>query len=144
MSDQLDNAAAAALFMLGITHPTNIENMGALYSDNGGYSRTETVSTGQGAHVKGSLSIPAGSLAGLFHNHPGPQQSIESFSPDDLAMARRMGVPSYISTPSGNVLRFDPKSNTTQPVLAEFPIEELVRHIEARRAKPLVQALAND
>jgi hypothetical protein len=141
MSDALDNAAAAALFMMGLTHPTNIENMGAIYSKDDGFGRSNIVSSGQGAHVKGTIAIPPGSLAALFHNHPTARADshnarltggADQFSPDDIAQAQRLGKPSYISTPSGKWLRFDPKANTTEEVLAEFPINELLAHIAGR------------
>lgn len=140
MSDGLDNAAAAALVMLGLTQLPNQEHMGALFRSQGGYDRSQTVTSGQSAHVKGTISIPAGSLAGLFHNHPGPDKSSEGFSLDDIAKARRSGVPSYISTPSGKWLRYDPRTNTTEEILAEYPINDVLKHIEGRN--PFAKAAA--
>lgn len=141
MSDQLDNAAAAALFMLGLMKDPRSEHMGAIYRQGEGFGRTPTVTTGDQTHTQGSLAVPAGSLAALFHNHPAFRADSHTarltgdankFSPDDIAMSTKLGKPSYISTPDGKVMRFDPKAKTTEEVLAEFPIEELLAHIAGR------------
>lgn len=127
MSDALDNAAAAALWPL-LRSPN--EKMGALYGLGSGFGQTPTVTTGDRAHTQGKLSVPPGSLSALFHNHPAVRADshnarltgdADKFSDDDIAMAKRVGVPSYISAPDGRVLRFDPKTNKTEEVLAEFP-----------------------
>lgn len=120
----LDDTAIAALYRL-LNAPK--EHMGALYVQGQGYQYTPTIDGGD-SHVKGKLSVPPGSLAGLFHNHPGGKSS-EDFSDDDKAQARRLGVPSYIQTPSNKVKRFDPTTNTTEEVLGEFPIDELKKMI---------------
>lgn len=120
----LDDVAIAALYRL-LNAPK--EHMGALYVQGNGYKYTDTIDGGS-EKVRGKLSIPPGSLAGLFHNHPGGRDS-EDFSPEDKAQARRLGVPSYIQTPSNKVMRFDPIKGTTEEVLGEFPIEELKKMI---------------
>lgn len=124
MSYALDDAAAAALWSL---RQSSSERMGALYRDAGGFGRTPTIEGGDDG-VKGQLRIPTGSLAALFHNHPPAEGRDDSFghrfSDDDKAQARRLGVPSYITTADGTVRRFDPKRNRTEEVLAEFPIAE--------------------
>lgn len=120
----LDDVAIAALYHL-LNAPK--EHMGALYKQGEGYQFTNTVDGGD-SHVRGKLSVPPGSLAGLFHNHPGGKSS-EDFSEDDKAQARRLGIPSYIQTPSNKVKRFDPHTNITEEVLGEFPIEELKKMI---------------
>lgn len=122
MSDALDNAAAAALWNL---REQSREHMGALYRLGGDFGHTDTV-TGDGNTVSGKLSIPTGSLAALFHNHPRKWEAPNSptlrvFSKDDKQRAVKLGVPSYITTPDGTVMKFDPSTNTTEEVLAEFP-----------------------
>jgi hypothetical protein len=131
--DNLDNAAAAALWMLALEQDAQHEHMGALYASGQGFDRTPTISSGGSEHVRGALTLPQkGSLRGLFHNHPGPERSSEGFSEDDKAQARRLKVPSYISTPSGAWRKFDPIANKTTEVLAEFPIEEHRRYLMAK------------
>src|SRR5690606_40067003 len=77
----------------------------------------------------------------IVHNHPPPKQrrgsmldvDVErtSFSPDDLKQAKRLGVPSYIA--AGNKLRrYDPATGRTQDVLAEIPIDEIMRDLMIR------------
>lgn len=117
MSDELDNAAVAALWPLRL-QPR--EKMGALYGLGNGIGQTPTID-GNAQHVKGTLSVPPGSLAALFHNHPDTAQKGRRFSDDDISRARQLRTPSYITTPDGTVMRFDPTTNTTQEVLAEFP-----------------------
>lgn len=142
MTDSLDNAAAAALWAL-MNAPK--ERMGALYRDGETFGHTPTVTTGQGTHVSGTLRVPPGSLAALFHNHPDVRPDnynastrqaggAEDFSPDDKAQARRLGVPSYIQTPSYALRRYDPKTGRTEEVLAEIPVDQI-------RAKYLAQAI---
>lgn len=131
MSDELDNAAIAALLMLSKQRE---EHMGALYRNGDGIGRTPTVTTDSGDNVKGKLSVPIGSLAGLFHNHPfrrleRTDLDVRRFSEEDKLQATKLGVPSYIITPTGTVLRFDPKTNSTEEVLGEYPIEELKKMI---------------
>lgn len=126
MSDELDNAAQAALWAL-LNAPK--EHLGALYHQNGAVAATPTVTSGSSQHIKGSLAIPAGSLAALFHNHPrlatdrrNGGSTAEDFSPEDLAQAKRLGVPSYIQTPSNALRRYDPTTGNVQSVLAEIPV----------------------
>lgn len=128
MSGALDDAAVAALYALA-REP--VEHMGLLYADGDGVARTGTVSGGDD-RVKGRLAIPAGSLRALFHNHPelvkGGLQQPDSqrgrFSPGDKLKAQDLGVPSYISA-GDRVRRYDPKTDRSEDVLAQFPIEEL-------------------
>ena len=109
--------------------------MGALYSLGGGYAYTPTIGGGSES-VRGTLAVPPGSLAGLFHNHPGPERSSEDFSPEDKAQARRLGKPSYIQTPSMALRRFDPLTGTTTNVLAEIPVEQIHRLMIAEALGP--------
>jgi hypothetical protein len=129
MSRELDDAASAALYSLGLYGDPKREAIGGIFSGPDGLGRTATASSGQAAHVRGTLAKPAGTAwAALFHNHPpaerGTESSAELFSDDDMAQARRLKLPSYISTPKGKVLVFDPTSGQVSEVLSEFPWQE--------------------
>jgi hypothetical protein len=123
MSYALDDAAAAALYALA-REPR--EHMGALYADGDRIGRTGTVTSGGKGGVKGSLSVPAGMLRALFHNHPTSKAGDAErarFSPDDRAQANRLGVPSYIAA-GDRIRRYAPGEGESD-VLAQFPIEEM-------------------
>lgn len=142
---QLDDAAARALWALAYAPA---EHIGLLYEQDGTIHATPTRTRNNAGHAKGSFEIPAGSLRGIFHNHPPPKQrrrgsmldvDVEraSFSPDDIKQAKRLGVPSYIA--AGNKLRrYDPATGRTEDVLATIPIEEILRLLAARN--PLTAA----
>lgn len=119
-----------------------MEHMGALYEDaNGAIQSTDTVTSGSAGGVRGTLKIPSGSLRGVFHNHPrrGKRDRCgEEFSQEDKGHARRLGVPSYILTPSGRVRRFDPSTGKTTDVLEELPIDALLKHFGSRFERALL------
>ena len=126
MARSLDDSAAAALMLLELTKPKNRENLGALFTNGADdeLQRSNVIESGQDTHVRGTLAIPKGSaLEALYHNHPlikGDAAHWAEFSDDDKAQARRLGIPSYIS--AGDAIRkFDPRTNKTADVLAEFP-----------------------
>lgn len=123
--ENLDDAAAAALFMLGLQKDPRTEHLGALFGDD--MQATPNTVDGNGQHVHGTLSLPHGSvLDALFHNHPAAGASDAErakFSIDDLSMARRLGVPSYIDA-GDRIRKFDPASGKTSDVLAAFPWDE--------------------
>lgn len=122
MSALLDEVAIEAIMTL---RESANEQMGALYRSGDGFSRTETVQGGN-EHVRGQLKVPKGSLAALFHNHPivrtrrGLKDAGggELFSDDDKKQARTLGVPSYILTPAGKLMKYNP----TDDSVIEIPI----------------------
>lgn len=134
MSDALDDAAAAALWMLSLEQDPRREHIGLLYETPAGLERTPTRDTGDTRRAGGTFAIPSGSLRGLFHNHPprefgrgargAEDDERATFSGDDALQARTLGVPSYISADNNRVLKYDPSSKKTDEVLAEFPMEE--------------------
>lgn len=130
----LDDSVAAALAALT---GQEFEHIGLVYQDENGVKSTPPQTTQRSAKVKANIIIPKGSLRALFHNHPtakGDQRSLrsvgggEKFSEDDIAQARKLGVPSYILTPSGRVLMFDPTTNKTTEVLAQIPVRSSGAH----------------
>lgn len=133
--DQLDDAAAAALWQLRAKPQ---EEIGLLYRGLNGVERTPTQSRGGTRRAGGSFAIPPGSLRAIFHNHPAREiargargsKDVErdAFSGDDTLQARTLGVPSYISA-GDRVMRYDPSTRGTEEVLAQFPIDEWRSHI---------------
>lgn len=122
----LDNEAAAAFFEIERMR-SPYENIGLLYEQDGRIRRTPVASKNRAGRVKGRFEIPAGSLRGIFHNHPntgGRKLDLDRFSADDLEQAKRLGVPSYIMG-GGAFRRFDPRTGETRDVIAEIPIDEI-------------------
>lgn len=137
---QLDDAAARALWAL---RHAPIEHIGLLYEQDGRILATPTQTRDHYATTGGTFQIPAGSLRGIFHNHPARRsgrgdldasrrdRQRTKFSPDDYRQAKRLGVPSYIA--AGNKLRrYDPATGRTEDVLAEIPIDVIVRDLMVR------------
>lgn len=127
MSDALDDAAAAALWWVGENKNPAVEHIGLLYAGPQGVARTDTQTSRSREQTGGAFSIPAGSLRGLFHNHPINGQTtakVSRPSADDVKQAKALGVPSYISV-GQNIFRYDPATGETEPVLAQIPIDEI-------------------
>lgn len=141
MSWELDDAAARALWPL---RSATTESLGVLYRlPDGSIAFTEPVVGGKDS-AKGSFSIPAGSLLGIFHNHPlsghkAKDRNRRRFSPADVKQAQRLGVPSYIIA-GDQLFRYDPRPVVLddfstvrgEPVLAEIPIDVIVRDLMVR------------
>lgn len=123
MSYELDDAAAAALYSLA---RAPYEHVGVMYQDGGSISRTAPRSQRSRGRASGAFKIPAGSLRGLYHNHPPDSADGERLSPKDVMNAKGLGVPSYISA-GDKVLSYDPATGKTEEVLAQIPIEEIRR-----------------
>ena len=137
----LDDIAAQALWPL---RGERIEHIGLLYDDGGTIRATDTAA-GRRASARGTFGIPAGSLVGIFHNHPLSGRAKKDaqrrqFSPDDVQNAERLGVPSYIIA-GGMLRRYDPGtphaglaySNVPgKDVLAEIPIDVIRAELMAR------------
>lgn len=133
MADLDDSIVEQMLLLSGMPK----EHIGLIYHDGEAFKATATKSTGQQAHTKGYLSIPKGTkLSALFHNHPVVKGNRElkdsgggeAFSDDDKATSKRLGVPSYILTPSGRVLKFDPSTGETSEVLSQLPVRSSGAH----------------
>lgn len=112
------------------------EHIGAIYQDGDAFKGTATVSTGQRSKTGGTLKVPKDSLRALFHNHPivkGNRELRDSgggdaFSDDDKAQAKKLGVPSYILTPSGKILKYDPATDETLEILYQLPVRTSGAH----------------
>lgn len=134
----LDDAAAAALWPI-MAAP--VEHIGLLYAHGDGIRTTETVSQDNAGKTRGKFAVPAGTLRGMFHNHPPRGRRRETlsdkdkdrikFSQQDIRQAQRLGVPSYIAA-GHKIRRYDPATGRTEDVLAEIPVE-LIRDYFHRR-----------
>lgn len=134
MHDQLDDAAAAALWAL---RGADKEHIALLYEQDG-LQRTPFRTQGQENASRGTFRVPPGSLRALVHNHPrsgNPRndQNISKFSPEDVRQAQQLGVPSYLQV-GKELTRYVPNRRTRadnfergQPVLAQIPIEQIRR-----------------
>ena len=132
---ELDDAAAAALYRVSkLPKADRAEFIGLLYDTPAGVAFTEPRGGANNANARGAFAIPAGSLLALYHNHPpvrdkrgfGVAGGGEEFSPDDIRQAKHLGVPSYITTPSGRLFRYDPATGRIEEVLALIPIQEMI------------------
>ena len=95
------------------------------------------------ARAGGTFSIPAGSLRGLFHNHPSRTRKRgamgdarrdsdrASFSRDDIEQAQKLGVPSYIAA-GPKLRRYDPATGRIEDVLAEIPIDVILDDLRTK------------
>ncbi len=123
----LDDAAQAALWPL---QRAPVEQVALLYEQDGQIHNTPPRGDAKD-RAREAFQIPKGSLRAITHNHPlseNPRKNvnIRRFSHDDMTMANKLRVPSYISV--GNELkRYNPgaMSDHGEPVLAQIPIEEI-------------------
>lgn len=138
--DTADDAAAAALAKIREQkHAGSREYIGLIYQDpdTGKFLFTDPqTQSGRKSRgkAKGTFAIPKGSLAGIIHNHPGNpnREDLASLSADDVAMARQLGVASYIGV-GDNLLRWTGETRgrgtrergTTQGVLSQIDMSTL-------------------
>lgn len=109
----LDDSARAALDeALPISAETGHEYAGALYVIDGCYSYTPPQTSGEKKDVAITITLPKGAqLAGIYHTHPHSPYA-HLFSPNDVAAARALGVPSYIGLVSDSSMRvFEPSKD---------------------------------
>ena len=137
MSWELDDAAARALWPL---RNATTESLGVLYRlPDGSIAFTEPVAGGKN-RAHGSFSIPAGSLLGIYHNHPltgrkSRDRNRRLFSPADVKQAQRLGVPSYIL--AGNqIFRYDPRPVAPDPLENVRGVPVLAERLEALGGVP--------
>jgi RHS repeat-associated protein len=103
---------AAAGAAIGDYNPrsiaSNTEYGGRIYSlTGGGYSYTPAVRGTATSTLHGYLD-PGLTLA-LYHTHAAPSVGAEQASTADLWRAIREGVPTYVGTPSGEILEYIPR-----------------------------------
>lgn len=139
----LDDIAAQVLYGAVRESPRK-ERVSVIYEDpQSGELRIPPIGrqVGSGTSAKGAFSVPHGSLRAMAHQHPKGKDN-EFFSPEDIATASRLGIPSYVEVMNdrgGELRKFDPRNPSPtvlkvggaysrgEPVLAQIPIAELAK-----------------
>jgi hypothetical protein len=142
-----DAAAAAQKVVRKNPMHSRFELMAFIYQDpkSGKYKYTDPQTQGKSGKVKATVTIPQGSLRGIFHNHPEGRSKSNNkmrkfLSPDDVSAADQTGVQTFIDV-DDELLSFDPKTGKRksiklaggrrgeggvgEPVLAQIPMDEL-------------------
>ena len=115
---QPDLEATALAALLRVPKGGRSEHAGVLYKDANGNYCYSTSAPGDPDSFNISAAIPEGtSLAGTYHNHPqGAAGDGDSrmFSPNDVSVAKNLGVPSFIRADrDGGVRSFTPGKTGT-------------------------------
>lgn len=155
--EHVDDAAAAALMALEFQPRVDgQEYMGLLVKDpETGLTYRTNFQTKGSRDSSEWTGYPDGKVVGVAHNHPAPRTGQNypgtHLSVQDLNTARQMGVPSYVAAvaelkggrraPASQV-KYTPNTKTkaTAPrageeLLAQFPIEEFLQFIAAKRSR---------
>lgn len=87
-----------------------------LQNPEGKYTYTHPLSSSQHDHFGFRAALQNGwKIAGVYHTHPGSDADGQVFSPDDLSMAAKLGVPSYIKfLKDGSIRKYMPGQTQTQ------------------------------
>jgi hypothetical protein len=94
--DSLDEAAKA--LSAKFDKKSGFENAGMLYKDSAGKFRYSNTLPGRNDQFEMHVLIPKGhTLAAIVHSHPGADADGQVFSPDDVDMAHRLNLPSYVN-----------------------------------------------
>lgn len=127
--DSAEAAAVAALAALRSGDKHVERGGGVLYNpQTDKYAFTQPVGQLSDAHFQASIAVPQGwQLKSIYHSHPqGPEST--RFSSDDVAMAKQLGIPSYILAHYDDRIRlFDPATSAvTRSPNGSFSIGSLV------------------
>jgi len=127
---QEKEAARAALRAINpVSIRENVEYIVIIYRNGHGYGATRPISSGMNDGMcepdilRAIQSKPKGSKYVAYgHTHGRDEQGYISlgFSPEDIALARKLGGNAYLATPNGELVMFD-LSNPR----AEYPRERL-------------------
>ena len=85
------------------------EYMGGILERNGIFTFTVTAGNRRKDEVTARIPVPEGArLVGLWHTHGSPHHSRNFFSEVDTQLVGLMGVPFYLTDPSGRLRVFEP------------------------------------
>ena len=127
-ADEAGKAAISYIDPTSIQH--NREYAGNIYLNpkTGLYYFSEPVEGTMNSSLPGLSPVPAGdTIVATYHTHAGNfAVSDEYVSPGDIAKAAGSGKPSYVGTPEGKVLKYDPNRPSPSPCadlqgLAPYP-----------------------
>jgi Domain of unknown function (DUF4329) len=126
-ADQAANALSATLD----DGSHKIERAGMLYAGSDGKYKYSTTITGSHDNFALAATIPPGyKLAGIVHAHPGKDEDGQMFSPDDVQVANRLNLPSYVRfLNSGDTRKYVPGKTETKdfyPRGASYPSKAAV------------------
>ncbi len=114
-----DEAAVSALNKI---NDEKYETGGVIYKNGQGYySFSEPKGSEDVGHFMAEARIPKSATpAAIYHSHPGygaDEKMAENFSPDDIDVANKMKLLSYIrAMSSGNIKKFEPGKTKIESV----------------------------
>lgn len=117
LHDDIDDSAMSALNNNASIADDGTEHAGLiLQNPDGKYTYTAPVTSRQHDHFALRAALQKGwNIAGIYHTHLGSDADAQLFSPDDLAMASKLGVPSYIRfMKDGAIRKYTPGHTQTE------------------------------
>lgn len=113
--DSIEQAVESALRLAAALTEKSRNEWGGMVLRNsaGGFVHTDPVTSNNDANVVYKLKVPEGHTpAAMYHTHPCDHQNSHKFSPNDVAMVQKLGIPSYIGDMCGKEARV---YDTTSP-----------------------------
>ena len=100
----------------------SVELGGGVVNIGGGYYFTEPVGENLCCHFAANIQIPAGgSLDSLYHSHTNQGSSSIYFSPEDVNVAERVGVPSAVGNFYDHNIRVYNPATMSPDAFGRFP-----------------------
>lgn len=116
-SEAFEDADASAHAVLSGLGDDSQEQAGViLVSPDGRYHYTTPTTSHQHDNFEVRVALQKGwKIAGIYHTHPGKDDDGQVFSPQDLEMAAKLNVPSYIRfLKDGSIRKYIPGQTSTQ------------------------------
>jgi len=102
--------------IFNVTGESSNEWAGVIVQIKDKFFYTCPVSSGEFSTFTVRAAFPkSAKLVAIYHSHPGTEYAGEYFSPDDVAVAKQLNLPSYIGVlTSHNIHRYIPSKDSTQ------------------------------